>query len=66
MADLFTVAEAAQFLRLSVSTIYHLTSAREIPFYKIGQRCLLRRDDLEQWLLERRVAPIAKAAKELE
>jgi len=57
-----TATEAAERLRLSVSTLYHMTSARKIPFYKIGQRTIFSEAELEDWIQKRRVAPIAEQA----
>ncbi len=59
MSRLLTVAEAAERLRLSVSTLYHLTSAREIPFIKIGQRVLFEERELAEWVAAHRVDPLA-------
>ena len=50
LPDLMNVKMIAEFLHLSVPTIYGLTHRREIPFYKRGQRLLFRRDELEKWI----------------
>ena len=42
--------ETADFLRLSITTIYSMTSRRQIPFYKRGKKLYFRRSDLEQWM----------------
>ena len=49
MDILFTVQEAADFLRWSVPTLYSYASRRKIPFIKLGQKSLrFRRSDLEK------------------
>jgi len=46
---LFTVQEAADFLRWSVPTLYSYASRRKIPFIKLGQKSLrFRLSDLEK------------------
>ncbi|MGV3597362.1 MAG: helix-turn-helix domain-containing protein [Bacteroidota bacterium] len=42
-----TVKEAASYLCLSKSRLYHLTSERAVPFFKRGQAILFRKEDLE-------------------
>jgi len=61
---MLNISEAAERLRLSKSTLYHLTSDRGIPFYKIGQRVLFDAAELESWIQAHRVAPIAGGAIE--
>jgi len=55
--QLFTVEEAAKELRMSVSSVHHLTSKREIGFCRLGRRCYLSPADLETYIASRRVEP---------
>ena len=64
MPKMLTVPEAAERLRLSTSTVYHLVSGRGIPFYKVGQKVLFAEPELEEWLAARQVRPIAARANE--
>jgi excisionase family DNA binding protein len=48
--SLITLNQAAAFLALSATTLYRLTSARKIPFYKVGHLKLFRQSELEAWL----------------
>lgn len=43
-------AEAAEYTRKAVSTIQHLVSARQIPFYGSRRARVFRRDMLDLWL----------------
>ena len=52
--QIFTVDEAADFLKLAKQTIYQLVSARDIPFSKKGKRLYFQRHELEQWIAEGR------------
>jgi excisionase family DNA binding protein len=62
-ADQFlTVDETAEFLNLSVPTIYSKVSKRELPYMKRGKRLYFARKDLETYLQDGRV----KTVREIE
>ncbi|MEX2335705.1 MAG: helix-turn-helix domain-containing protein [Fulvivirga sp.] len=49
--------ETCQYLELSQSHLYKLTSAGNIPYYKPnGKKLYFKRVELEQWLLRNRSA----------
>lgn len=50
MKNLFSVAEAASYLKMPRHSLYKLTSKRAIPFYKPGKRILFDVSELEAWL----------------
>lgn len=50
MKNLFSVAEAACYLKMPLHSLYKLTSKRAIPFYKPGKRILFDVSELEAWL----------------
>lgn len=53
--------EAAQFLELSHSHLYKLTSSNVIPFYKpTGKKLYFNRPELENWLLQNRSTTVAE------
>jgi excisionase family DNA binding protein len=52
--SLLTVGEGAQFLSISVSTLYGWVYQRRIPFVKIGRALRFRRCDLENFILTNR------------
>lgn len=65
MKNLFSVAEAASYLKMPLHSLYKLTSKRAIPFYKPGKRILFDVSELEAWLqdskkptLTNRISPI--------
>jgi excisionase family DNA binding protein len=60
-----TADEAADFLRVSRSWIFKLTSARAIPHIHMGRRVLFDREELYEWAKQRRV-PTAKEEVENE
>ena len=51
-SNLLTVSEAADYLRLKTSTIYHYVHHNKIAFYKVGSRVLFKREDLDNYLNE--------------
>lgn len=47
--------EACQYLELSKSYLYKLTSSRALPFYKpSGKKLYFKRKELDEWLLRNR------------
>ena len=55
--EFLTIEEASEFLGLSTSRLYKMTSNKEIPHYKPGgKKIYLNRQELEQWILNSRVA----------
>lgn len=47
-----TLVEAAQYLGIKKPTMYGLTSARKIPFYKFGRGIFFYRKELDDWIAE--------------
>ncbi len=60
-SELVTLAEAAEYLRLKISTLRAWRSQRKIPFVKIGGRVMARRADLDTFIAAS-VVPARKAA----
>jgi excisionase family DNA binding protein len=52
---LLNVKEVSAFIRVAQITVYKWTSAREIPFIKIGGRVLFKHEDVEKWIDKRKV-----------
>lgn len=55
--DILNVQEAADMMGLRKSYVYKMVHENSIPFYKSagGKRVYFKRDDLEKWMLGRRV-----------
>lgn len=65
--EILTIEEASEFLGLSTSRLYKMTSNKEIPYYKPGgKKVYLNRKELEQWILNSRVASVNDLDDELE
>lgn len=59
LSKLLSVPEAAERLRVSPTWLYHLASAKQIRFVKLGRRVLFREEDLLAWVEASEVAPLA-------
>lgn len=49
-ADLLTISQAAEFLKLKVSTLYDKTSLKEIPHFKKGKILYFSKTELQDWI----------------
>jgi len=64
-ADQFlTVEQTAEFLTLSVPTIYSKVSRRELPFMKRTKRLYFAKSDLEDYLKDGRVKTVREIEEE--
>ncbi|WP_282148613.1 helix-turn-helix domain-containing protein [Algibacter lectus] len=64
--EILTVKEASEFLGLSVSRLYKMTSNKEIPYCKPGGKIIyLCRQELVQWIISSRVAPDSELEDEM-
>lgn len=52
--EIMTVKEVADYLSLSVPTIYGLNSKREIPCMKRGKRLYFNKTEINDWLMKSR------------
>ncbi len=50
LAEVMTVSEVAQFLRVNPQTVYRKAKAGELPAVRIGRAIRFRRSELEAWL----------------
>ncbi len=48
--ELMTISQAAEFLKLSVQTLYGKVCHREIPVSKKGKRLYFYKSELEEWI----------------
>lgn len=56
--DFLTVVEVANYLRVSIATIYGWVHERRIPFRRHGTRLIFSREDLENWSKSREIRPL--------
>jgi len=50
LPERLSLAEAAQYLGITKSTMYGYTCARKVPYYKFGRRIFFYTKELEEWL----------------
>jgi excisionase family DNA binding protein len=62
--QLFTIQQAADFLTLSVPTLYNLVSRKEIPYMKKGKRLYFSKEELTSWLRSGRKQTMAEIQTE--
>ena len=56
LKEFLSVSEAADYIGLSSSLVYKLTSRHELPVYKPnGKTVFIRRDDLNRWIAQHKV-----------
>lgn len=53
--EALTVAEVALFMGVSESRVRHLTSERQMPFYKQGTKTFFKKSEIEKWMLSEKV-----------
>lgn len=50
LEKLITLEEVAEYLRLSVHTIYKMAQQGRIPAYKVGKQWRFRKKTIDQWV----------------
>lgn len=59
--DILTLDEASEYLQLSKSCLYKMTSSKEIPYYVPGgKKIYFKKTELEEWLFKSRVTPMSE------
>jgi excisionase family DNA binding protein len=58
MAQLMTVAEAADFLKVSTSFVYRETAGGRLRHFKVGSANRYSCEQLQEWLAGREVMPV--------
>jgi excisionase family DNA binding protein len=65
--EILSLEEAAEYLQLSKSCLYKMTSSKEIPYYVPGgKRIYFRRIELENWILNSKVNSVNEFDCDLE
>ena len=48
--DILTIEEAAEYLRVPLSSLYRIAQSGRIPCQKVGRHWRFRRQALERWI----------------
>jgi len=51
-ADIFTIKELSDYLKLAEKTAYRLTSEGRIPGFKVGGSWRFRKSEIDRWIKE--------------
>lgn len=54
--NVLTIEEVALLTGLSVSCLYKKTCAKRIPFYRSSKRIYFKRQEIEDWMMDVKVA----------
>lgn len=64
LKDVLTSDEACEYIGISSSLLYKLTSAKEIPCYKPrGKMLYFKRTEIDEWLLKNRMPVIGSVTQ---
>jgi excisionase family DNA binding protein len=55
LPEILDIKQAAEFLKLKVSTVYEKTSQKTIPHFKKGNKLYFNQNELQSWLMEGKV-----------
>ncbi len=61
--DILTIRDVAEYLKVTEKTVYGLAQKGKIPGFKVGGQWRFRREDIDQWIEEKKVT-ISKAGDE--
>ena len=65
--EILTLEEAAEYVQLSKSCLYKMTSSKEIPYYVPGgKKIYFRRIELDNWILNSKVNSVNESDLEVE
>jgi len=53
--DIWTIHEVAEYLRLKEKTAYNLAARGKLPGFKVGGSWRFKREDIEQWIENKKV-----------
>lgn len=65
LPEFLTMDQAAEYLAISKSALYSMTSKNEIAYHKNGRRNLFKRTDLRDYIESRRIRPISEIREEI-
>ena len=63
MPEILTIAEAAQYLRISLSSLYKLSQDGKIPAQKVGKHWRFHKQTLTDWIAAGNLIPAKERSK---
>ena len=64
VAEILNISQVAEYLSLAKSSIYKMTSERNIPHFKTGKKLLFKRSELDDWIKLHRIKTRQEIEKE--
>lgn len=61
-AEILTIKEVADFLKVTERTIYRLAAAHKIPAFKVGGTWRFSRTDIDQWIKQQTAEGLGSGA----
>lgn len=58
-----TIGEVADYLKVTVRTIYRLAAAKKIPAFKVGGSWRFSRADIDRWIQQQSLTDLEDAEK---
>jgi excisionase family DNA binding protein len=55
LSPIMTIKEVAEYLHVHPTTLYKMIRLGEIPSFKIGSDHRFRRNEIEEWIIERQL-----------
>jgi len=52
-----TPVELAEYLNISIHTVYLWTSTRQIPFFRLSRLTRFDKDEINQWMENKKIEP---------
>jgi len=53
--EIFNIDQTATYLGLSKPTLYHMTSTRLIPHYKVSKKIYFKRNEIDLWISKHKI-----------
>lgn len=65
--EILTVEDVTEYLKLSKSCLYKMTSRKEIPFYSPGgKKIYFRKSEIDDWVFSNRTISLGELENEVE
>lgn len=55
-AEILTITEVAEYLKVAERTIYRLAASKKIPAFKVGGAWRFAKADIERWIREQTIS----------
>lgn len=53
----FTPLELAEYLNISIHTVYLWTSTKQVPFFRLSRLTRFDKEEIDQWMKAKKIEP---------